>query len=192
MSPCKYSDVARLLNVYQLWLDELYPRAKFADALTIIEKLGHSKRTQTMRKEWIREGGQRNHVGSKEEAEKGYREFRLGQAPQRYGSGIEQQDGEVGQSINLTGEELYEATPPPTKEQDDRRYDAVARKNLFISDIEEKSGDQPPEDDLDALLAEHEAMEATTLDRPTGLSRRESKNEGFDDEMDAMRVLDGI
>jgi len=45
-----------MLNMYQLWLDDLYPRAKFADALAIIEKVGHSKRMQMMRKEWIDEG----------------------------------------------------------------------------------------------------------------------------------------
>ena len=49
------SDAARLLNFYQLWLDDLFPRAKFADGLSIIEKLGHSKRLQTMRREWIDE-----------------------------------------------------------------------------------------------------------------------------------------
>ncbi|RAK75570.1 Chromosome segregation in meiosis protein 3 [Aspergillus fijiensis CBS 313.89] len=51
----QFSDVARLLNFYQLWLDDLYPRAKFADGLAMIEKLGHSKRLQTMRREWIDE-----------------------------------------------------------------------------------------------------------------------------------------
>ncbi|RAL13616.1 Chromosome segregation in meiosis protein 3 [Aspergillus homomorphus CBS 101889] len=51
----EFSDVARLLNFYQMWLDDLYPRAKFADGLAIIEKLGHSKRLQTMRREWIDE-----------------------------------------------------------------------------------------------------------------------------------------
>lgn len=45
-----------MLNMYQLWLDDLYPRAKFADALAIIEKVGHTKRMQMMRKEWIDEG----------------------------------------------------------------------------------------------------------------------------------------
>ncbi|WEW59431.1 chromosome segregation in meiosis- protein [Emydomyces testavorans] len=52
----EFSDIARLLNFYQLWLDDLYPRAKFADGLTILEKLGHSKRMQVMRREWIDEG----------------------------------------------------------------------------------------------------------------------------------------
>ncbi|KAF2033659.1 chromosome segregation in meiosis protein 3 [Setomelanomma holmii] len=52
----EYGDIARMLNMYQLWLDDLYPRAKFADALAIIEKVGHTKRMQMMRKDWIDEG----------------------------------------------------------------------------------------------------------------------------------------
>ncbi|KAF2843134.1 Swi3-domain-containing protein, partial [Patellaria atrata CBS 101060] len=51
----EFTDVARLLNTYQLWLDDLYPRAKFADGLLMIEKLGHSKQLQIMRKQWIDE-----------------------------------------------------------------------------------------------------------------------------------------
>ncbi|OQE80768.1 hypothetical protein PENNAL_c0044G10586 [Penicillium nalgiovense] len=51
----EFKDAARLLNFYQLWLDDLFPRAKFADGLTMIEKLGHSKRIQAMRREWIDE-----------------------------------------------------------------------------------------------------------------------------------------
>lgn len=52
----QYGDIARMLNMYQLWLDDLYPRAKFADALAIIEKVGHTKRMQVDRRAWIDEG----------------------------------------------------------------------------------------------------------------------------------------
>lgn len=45
----------KLLRFYQFWLDDLYPRAKFADGLAMIEKLGHSKRMQVMRRTWIEE-----------------------------------------------------------------------------------------------------------------------------------------
>ena len=34
----------------------MFPRAKFADGLAIIEKLGHSKRLKVMRREWIEDG----------------------------------------------------------------------------------------------------------------------------------------
>ena len=56
MKVVQYIDATRLLNMYQLWLDDLYPRAKFGDGLAIIEKLGHGKRIQTMRREWLAEG----------------------------------------------------------------------------------------------------------------------------------------
>ncbi|KAF2863708.1 Swi3-domain-containing protein [Piedraia hortae CBS 480.64] len=49
----EFTDMSRLLDMYQLWLDDLYPRAKFRDGLETIEKLGHSKRLKVMRKEWI-------------------------------------------------------------------------------------------------------------------------------------------
>ncbi|GAB1209570.1 hypothetical protein APSETT445_008351 [Aspergillus pseudonomiae] len=57
-----FSDAARLLQFYQLWLDDLFPRAKFADGLTIIEKLGHHKRLQAMRREWIEEEKPKAHI----------------------------------------------------------------------------------------------------------------------------------
>ncbi|PGG96945.1 replication fork protection complex subunit Csm3/Swi3 [Blastomyces parvus] len=63
----EYSDAMRLLNFYQLWLDDLYPRAKFADGLAMIEKLGHSKRIQIMRKEWIDEGKPRPYAADGDE-----------------------------------------------------------------------------------------------------------------------------
>lgn len=44
-----------MLNLYQLWLDDLYPKAKFRDALSMVEKVGHSKRMQVSRRAWIDE-----------------------------------------------------------------------------------------------------------------------------------------
>ncbi|KAF1826822.1 Swi3-domain-containing protein, partial [Dissoconium aciculare CBS 342.82] len=51
----EFSDMSRLLNTYQIWLDDLYPRAKFRDALTMVEKVGHSKRMQITRRAWLDE-----------------------------------------------------------------------------------------------------------------------------------------
>lgn len=44
-----------LLHTYQFWLDELFPKAKFADGLSIIETLGHKMTVQRSRVEWIDE-----------------------------------------------------------------------------------------------------------------------------------------
>jgi replication fork protection complex subunit Csm3/Swi3 len=56
----QFSDVAWLLGTYQVWLHELYPRAKFADGLIMIEKLGHTKRMQILRSGWIDESKPKN------------------------------------------------------------------------------------------------------------------------------------
>lgn len=51
----EFSDMQRMLELYQLWLDELYPKAKFRDALTMVEKVGHTRRMQVSRRAWIDE-----------------------------------------------------------------------------------------------------------------------------------------
>ena len=43
-------------------MDELYPKAKFADCVAMIEKIGHSKWMQKMRREWIYERSSRTSV----------------------------------------------------------------------------------------------------------------------------------
>ncbi|USW55518.1 Putative chromosome segregation in meiosis protein [Septoria linicola] len=49
----EFTDISNLLNIYQLWLDDLYPRAKFRDAVKMVEKVGHSKRMQVTRRAWL-------------------------------------------------------------------------------------------------------------------------------------------
>ncbi|ELR01817.1 hypothetical protein GMDG_00917 [Pseudogymnoascus destructans 20631-21] len=39
----EYGDAERLLGLYQMWLDDLYPKAKFGDALRMVEGVGHKK-----------------------------------------------------------------------------------------------------------------------------------------------------
>ncbi|KAF3927551.1 hypothetical protein AA313_de0204513 [Arthrobotrys entomopaga] len=49
------SDIKRLLTFYQIWADNLYPKAKFQDAIDIIDKLGSSRSMHNKREEWIEE-----------------------------------------------------------------------------------------------------------------------------------------
>ncbi|KXJ89368.1 replication fork protection component Swi3-domain-containing protein, partial [Microdochium bolleyi] len=52
----EFSDAAKLLSFYQLWLDDLFPKARFIDALGMVEKAGHKKFMAAKRVEWINEG----------------------------------------------------------------------------------------------------------------------------------------
>jgi len=42
-----------MLSLYQLWLDDLFPKAKFLDALSMVEKAGHKSAVAKKRKEWM-------------------------------------------------------------------------------------------------------------------------------------------
>ncbi|KAF3908715.1 hypothetical protein ABW20_dc0102584 [Dactylellina cionopaga] len=47
------SDLGRLLKFYQIWADNLFPKAQFKDVIEIIEKLGASRGMHRKREEWI-------------------------------------------------------------------------------------------------------------------------------------------
>ena len=158
----QYSDVARLLNAYQLWLDDLYPRAKFADGLAIIEKLGHTKRMQTMRREWIQEGKPRGTLGNlKEGAEKP-----AGQQKSKPEYSWEVEPTERPQTpvaLLRGGDDLYVTTPKSGQDEGTRKGNSD-RENSFLGEstdfvpVLDRQGDSPVreenfEDDEEALLA---------------------------------------
>lgn len=157
--------MARLLNFYQLWLDDLYPRAKFADALAIIEKLGHTKRMQTMRREWINEGKSRESSGSLgEDIEEPAGEQTSSKLGQHQSWDVESRERPKTPIAMEDDDELYAATPKAARDNGN-----TGRKNdtedLFLEDWTtavpvrgQKSGSETKEDnfdddDEDALLA---------------------------------------
>ena len=124
----EFSDVAKLLSYYQLWLDDLFPRAKFADGLMMVEKVGHSKRMALMRKEWIDEG------------KPGYARDKA----------LRKEQEEHEKSGD--GEEVAaKATDGNTEESDDIFFADSNQPKEQVND------NQPEDDDLDALLAEQAA-----------------------------------
>ncbi|KAL4915151.1 replication fork protection component Swi3-domain-containing protein [Aspergillus aurantiobrunneus] len=139
----EFSDLARLLNFYQLWLDDLFPRAKFADGLAIIERLGHSRSLQTMRRAWIDE----EKLKPTDDETSGPVQTRLN-------------DGNV--ASNTTTLAGNPQSIPHSTSRSHGRLDDVG-EGLFIPEITadkraSNNGDVPPDDDfdeLDALLREH-------------------------------------
>ncbi|KAJ5681533.1 uncharacterized protein N7477_001473 [Penicillium maclennaniae] len=170
----EFSDAARLLNFYQLWLDELFPRAKFADGLAMIEKLGHSKRIQTMRREWIEE-----------------------EKPKPFG------DHEVSRHIadtidlptRLSSDQIGAAATGPKETFGSKPWktvSATADPELFISDPTGESRSlasypEPDDDDLEDLLREQDQI-MPGMSEPT--SRPANNNhDDFDAEYEAMNEM---
>ena len=155
-----------MLNMYQLWLDDLYPRAKFADGLAIIEKLGHSKRIQYMRKEWIAEGKPKTGESDREDNDVVAAETAGGQ------------DAKHMEGVEV--EKMAQANEPQISEGNNNPQ--------RIPDLE----DDPDEDELDALLADSAAPGtsfASTALRPKPAAPEENN---FEDDEDAMAEMEGM
>ncbi|KAL8729549.1 MAG: hypothetical protein Q9166_004629 [cf. Caloplaca sp. 2 TL-2023] len=188
----EYRDLARLLNIYQLWLDDLYPRAKFADGLEMIEKLGHRKRIQIMRREWIDEGKLRRQYNDMNAPQEAKRIVNAMASP-------EKRDTATGQ--DMTFETSFIQTP-----SDEDHHAASPRRVTEAPNVEIETlflpnndmDDQPPEDDLDALLAETRSdHNGSSLTAPSTLPRRQmdqplSREDDFYDDMEAMAEMDEI
>ncbi|KAL9106656.1 MAG: hypothetical protein Q9187_008532 [Circinaria calcarea] len=193
----EYSDVARLLNLYQLWLDDLYPRAKFADGLAIIEKLGHTKRMQIMRREWINEGKPRdifqeeklNTIGGVEGAD---------QVPDHNSppSVPIQIQKDSGGFLATDDRGQSSVTADPRERTRNVSNDLILhQESLFLSD---NDNSQLSDDDLDALLAEDLQKEARAKpvdakENPQSLPHSLSQvEENFDDDLEAMAGMDDM
>ncbi|KAF2828566.1 Swi3-domain-containing protein [Ophiobolus disseminans] len=159
----EYGDIARMLNMYQLWLDDLYPRAKFADALAMVEKVGHTKRMQMMRKDWIDEGKPRRTTEREEEDVDDI----IPDAP----SAEQGADGAEGTTRGGT-------TDPPERGQ------AQAPEQTG-------AGADPDEDELDALLAESAQLE-TSATKTLPVRTAAAEDDPFADEMEAMADMDDM
>jgi replication fork protection complex subunit Csm3/Swi3 len=157
----EFSDAAKLLNYFQLWLDDLYPRAKFADGLKMIEKVGHSKRMQVMRREWINESKRKELYGDDDD-------MYGGQSNQNPATGAVQ-----------NGTTTANAATRPTTEDD------LNSDDLFFPEAnkkpESRNRDEPEDDELDALLAEQDIIVQSKPQRKP----MEEDSEG-DDDLDAL------
>jgi replication fork protection complex subunit Csm3/Swi3 len=160
----QYGDIARMLNMYQLWLDDLYPRAKFADALAIIEKVGHTKRMQIMRRDWIDEGKPR--LAAQQDSDDD--DMVAEETAQQSTEGMDGIQSGIG-----NGPEQQGNVQAPTGD------DAT----------EHTIGGDPDEDELDALLAQ---SEQPTLTKTLPTRPVPTQDDPFADEMEAMADMDDM
>ncbi|KAF2016266.1 Swi3-domain-containing protein [Aaosphaeria arxii CBS 175.79] len=179
----EYGDIARMLNMYQLWLDDLYPRAKFADGLVMIEKLGHSKRTQYMRKEWINEGKPGYNAASDAEET----------VEQSVDNTVEQNNQQSANAETAPNAEAMEGVLHGDAAQNLRTSSNLdERPSHNMPQPTENLGDYPDDDDdLDALLAESE-MTHNPIPKRTVSAGPPPEDDPFADDMEAMAELEGM
>jgi replication fork protection complex subunit Csm3/Swi3 len=150
----QFADAARLLSFYQLWLDDLFPKAKFLDALSMVEKAGHKTTMHKARMDWINE--------LKPTTRQDSPDFDVTPQSPRESSRIapifEQsaaaQRPKTPERDNLFGDDdIYGATPRAIQTTGQISNDTSAAPS---------SGDVPDEDDLDALMKESAAVPANS------------------------------
>jgi replication fork protection complex subunit Csm3/Swi3 len=200
----EYSDAAKLLSYYQLWLDNLYPRANFADGLQLVEKVGHGKRMQVMRREWIDEGkpgygrevedrhtpGSEGRQNEKEGLADGEGE-QPNDKQQVAGLKNTAQDSIFGNLDEGDDDDMFFSDPKngttmhenDLNEPDEDELEALLAEQTAGNDLQpqnQKPGsDEAEEDDLDALLAEQPAriLQREDLNRQKQRSSSQSEND---------------
>jgi replication fork protection complex subunit Csm3/Swi3 len=182
-----------MLNLYQLWLDDLYPKAKFKDGLTMVEKLGHTKRMQVSRRAWIDES---KSLRRREDEDV---EMRLGDVA---GQGEEEND-EIFPILTRSKESVpgQEQSGGGADAPDEDELDALLGEEPAAAAPSNTAGngpaksqgpfqddddDEPDEDELEALLNE-EPHPAVQPKQPTTKQRGpfEDDEDGYD-ELDAL------
>ena len=145
----EFSDAGKLLGYYQLWLDSLYPRAKFADGLQLVEKAGHSKRMQVIRKEWIDEGKPGYARDKKVYDEDSYEARGFGD------------ESDVDARPNGPANDNQQAESSDKRDKSTLANEADSEE-LFFPDANQPGDDDndsmPDDDELEALLAEQASI----------------------------------
>jgi replication fork protection complex subunit Csm3/Swi3 len=193
-----------------LWLDDLFPKARFLDALAMVEKTGHKRQLQAMRMEWINEGKPRSSVHEDSI-------FDQPTLPPRLPSGQEKPAPPIApifqkaatdrpktptpdsnMDMEMEMDDLYDATPRAPRQN---QAAAQSQNSIFGGGIAASGSadvtsdvDGPPDDDLDALLAEEEMIQAETSRPNAGASGGKSaiQEDSFEDDMEAMAEMEGL
>ena len=149
------------MSFYQEWLDDLFPKAKFLDALAMVEKAGHNKMMQKMRVDWIDEGRPKSTVI----ADGGDDDEFAGEQQESEETSAPRQADRIAPIFETSANGARPSTPTPEDLFGDDIYGATpigARKNGGAAE----TGGEPDQDELDALMAEME-QEPSVPARPS-------------------------
>ncbi|KAM7217269.1 Replication Fork Protection Component Swi3 domain containing protein [Rhypophila decipiens] len=142
----EFSDASRLLSFYQQWLDDLFPKATFLDALAMVEKVGHKTLVKNARLKWIDESKPKPAMLFDDDED-----------PFNEGSTVPRQASRIAPIFEKSKSAAPDHPGDDDLSGDDDIYNASPRRNVQPLTAGSGGGDVPDEDDLDALMAEAEA-----------------------------------
>lgn len=179
-----------------MWLDDLFPKAKFLDALAMVEKAGHKKRVMSARTDFINEGRPKDSV--EEDDDFGLDASGPTEAGENTQSAPEAAPQTPSRDDVPDDEDLYGATPRNVRTQQNVPDDEDDLDALIAEAEGEDSGRQKQqrpaednEDDLDALIAEAETTDQTKVPAKKPGDTK-GTNDDFADEEAAMQEMDDL
>lgn len=168
--------------------------------------MGHKKRMQSMRMEWIDEGKPRSSVHEDSlfdepalpPRENGEREKTTVRVAPIFEKATTERPKTPEAGGDAEMDNLYDATPRPTRQ---KGTDAETRPTSLFGGGASIFGPSktvdggPPEDDLDALVTEDEMLQASSGNAqlaPTAGNAPIGQEPNFDDEMEAMAEMEDM
>lgn len=185
------------MSFYQLWLDDLFPKAKFLDALSMVEKAGHKNQLRLKRIQWIDEGrpkpagfqdgdGDDDLFGDANQPEERDPAIYPARIAPIFQNSVEKRAKTPDRDDPFADVDIYDASPKrPTNATSTTA--SVFGNGGGVT----QANDEPDEDDLDALMAEEEAQRTTSSSSifGTGKTTRTiptQQPEPDDDDLDAL------
>lgn len=150
----------------------------------MVEKLGHTKRIQTMRREWIDEGRPRAPAEAPELKTREEEDNAAGRNMEDASAEVNGERQRTPEIYPVEDDDLYGLSPAANRTMRPQGGDLSSA--LFVSDNEK----DPDEDELDALLTEDSAMTMDRAMKPLAVSTA-STEDNFDDDMEAMAEMEG-
>ncbi|KAI0441137.1 replication fork protection component Swi3-domain-containing protein [Xylaria telfairii] len=187
----EFSDTARLLSFYQDWLDNLFPKAKFLDALSMVEKAGHKSQIRLKRIQWIDEGrprpagfddggGDDDLFGDSNRPEERDPAIFPARLAPIFQNSLDK-PAKTPVDDPFADEDIYGASPKRPANT------APTPASLFGNGADAQTHGEPDEDDLDALMAEEEAHRtAPTSIFGSGKMAQARHTPDEDDDLDAL------
>ncbi|KAH8686607.1 replication fork protection component Swi3-domain-containing protein [Ilyonectria robusta] len=202
----EFSDAGRLLSFYQLWLDDLFPKAKFLDALGMVEKAGHKKRIMIARNDFINEGKPKDAEDREQDEDDDATGLIAGLGDSDRGTAAAaatQRPKTPARDPDIPDDDdLYDATPRASRpivpilndqpEEDDMEALIAEAEGQDRARNAKPAGLEPDEDDLDALMAEAEGQDQPRQAAPETRSSGENMSNDFDDDEAALQEMEGL
>ena len=178
-----------------MWLDDLFPKARFLDALAMVEKTGHKRLMTTSRLEWINEG--RRKTSGIDAGDNVFDALEIRPENSKQTTQPAHKETHNGTKPAAPAPAEVPSTPPRASDipDDDDLYDhtpgaKVPGPSLIPAKPPQNSAPADDDDDLDALIAEAEVAEATRPQTTNELAvAARPGDDGFADEEAAMAEM---